>query len=154
MLYKVRSDAVLFDSLLRTHIEYCLTRVGRLFGCAEGCQQRSHLLLRFSAAVKRPTERRAIPDGVPDVLPRAAVDQQPYYWLVASGDGLVQWRRVGVIAFEVIAVRVLASIEQQANNVRMSVVGSQGESAVARFGIGGREQTAGGVQESQSGGAR
>ena len=38
-----------------------------------------------------------------------------------------------MIAFEVIAVRVLAGIEQQANNVHLSVLGSQGERAVARF---------------------
>ena len=99
--------------------------------------------LRPSAAMKRPTERRALPDGVPYIQPRAALDQQPHYRLVAAQDGLMQRRRVRMVAFEVVAVGILAGVEQQANDLRVSVLRGQGERAVARFGVRGREQTGG-----------
>ena len=57
---------------------------------------------------------------------RAAINQEPHDRLVALQDGLVQWRRVSMVAFEVVAVGVLARVKQQANNFRISVLRRQG----------------------------
>ena len=118
-----------------------------LLGCAERPQTLSHLRLRRSTAIKRPTERCALPDGVPGIQPSAAFDQEPHHRLVARQHRLVQWRRVGMVAFQVVAVGILAGVEQQANNLRMSVLRGQGERAVARFSVREREQAGGIVHE-------
>jgi hypothetical protein len=45
-----------------------------------------------------------------------------------------------MVAFEVVAVGVLTGVEQQANNLGMSVLCGQSERAMTRFGVRGREQ--------------
>jgi hypothetical protein len=93
--------------------------------------------------MNRPTERRALPDGVADIQPRAALDKDPHHRLVAAQHGLVQRRRVRMIACRIVSVGIFAGVEQEANNLRMSVLRSERERAMARFGIRGREQTRG-----------
>jgi hypothetical protein len=61
-------------------------------------QTLSHLRLRLATAITRPTERCALPDGVSDIQPRAALDQEPHNRLVAAQAGRVQWRRVRMVA--------------------------------------------------------
>src|SRR5258708_39743199 len=99
--------------------------------------------MRPPTPINRPTERRALPDGVPDIQPRAALDQEPHHRLVAAQDGLVQWRRVRMMAFRIVTVGIFARVEQQTNKLRMSVLCSQREREVARFGVRGRQQTGG-----------
>ena len=72
--------------------------------------------------MKRPTERCALPDGVPDIQPRAALDQEPHHRFMAAQDGLVQRCRVRMVAFEIVAIGILASIEQEANNLHTPVL--------------------------------
>ncbi len=99
--------------------------------------------MRLSTAMNRPTERGAVPDGIPDIQPRAVLDQEPHHRLVAAQDCVVQWRGVRMVAFKIVAVGILAGVEQEANDLRMSELRSQRERAVARFGIRRREQTGG-----------
>src|SRR5689334_10536178 len=93
-----------------------------------------------------------MPYGVPDIQPRAALEKQPHHRLMATQDGLVQRRAVGMVAFWVVAVGVLAGVEQQTNNLRMSLLCSQGESAVTRFDVRGWDSTGSIAYEPQSGG--
>jgi hypothetical protein len=64
----------------------------------------------------------APPNGVTNVEPRAALDQEPHHRFVARKHCLMQRSRVGVDAVGVIAVRVLACVEQQVNNCCMPVL--------------------------------
>src|SRR5580704_7393831 len=119
----------------------------RLLRCAERPQTLDHLSLRLSTTIKGPAERGALPDGIPDIEPRAAFDQEPYRRPVAREHGLVQRRRVGMGTFGVVADGILAGVKQQANNLRASMLRGQGERAMARFGVCRREQTGGIVHE-------
>jgi hypothetical protein len=92
--------------------------------------------------MKCPTEGRAPPNSVRDIQPRAARDQEPRHRLVTAQDGLMQGCRVRMVAFRVVAVGILASIKQQMDNLRMSLLRGQGERAMARCIVGGREQIA------------
>jgi len=76
----------------------------QLFHCAERPQTLSHPRLRLSTAMKCPAEGRALPNGVPNIQPRAALDQEPHHRFVARQDCLVQWRRVGMVTLEIVAV--------------------------------------------------
>jgi hypothetical protein len=53
---------------------------------------------------------------------------------MAPQHGLVQWRRMRMIAFKV-AVGILVGVERQANDLRLSVLRSRGQCPVARFGV-------------------
>ena len=64
------------------------------------------------AAVKRPAEWRAVPDGVPDVEPRASLDEQTDDMLVTRERRLMEGRRVTVIPVGIVPVRVFAGIEE------------------------------------------
>ena len=77
--------------------------------------------------------------------PRSTRSRTTASW--PAQDGLVQRRRVRMVAFGIVAVGILAGVEQQANDLGMSVLRSQGERAMARFGVRGREQTGGIVHE-------
>ena len=63
---------------------------------------------------------------------------------------LMQWCRMRMVAFRIVAVGVLPGIEQQANDLQMSVLRCEGERAVARFGVRGREETGGIVPEAKA----
>jgi len=69
-------------------------------------------------------------------------------------DGLVQRSTVRMVAFGVVAIRILAGVEQKANGLRLSVLRSQGERAMAGFGVRKGKQTRDIVHEAQSGGGR
>src|SRR6266436_1757821 len=125
----------------------------RLFRCAERSQALNHLCLRLSTAMKCPTEGRAPPNSVRDIQPRAALDQEPRHRLVTTQDGLMQGRRVRMVAFRIVAVGILAGIKQQTDNLRMSLLRGQRERAMARYIVGGREQTDGIVHPAQPGSA-
>src|SRR5205823_11042171 len=101
-------------------------------------------------AMTRPTERCAVPDGVPHIEPRAAFDQEPHHRLMPRQHRLMQWCRMRMVAFRIVAVGVLPGIEQQANDLQMSVLRCEGERAVARFGVRGREETGGIVPEAKA----
>ena len=92
-----------------------------------------------------------MPDSISDIERCATLHQQSDHRRVAPLDRLVQWRRVSMVAFEVVAVGVLAGVKQQPNNLRMPVLRGQRECAVARFGVRGPEQTSGVIHETQSG---
>src|ERR1700746_2325274 len=65
---------------------------------AERAQTISHLRMCPAAAMNGPAERRALPDGVADIEPRAALDQKPHHLFMAAQHGLVQWRAMRMVA--------------------------------------------------------
>ena len=67
-------------------------------------QQLGHLGLRLATAVQRPAERRALPDGVADIEPRAARDHEPHHRQMTAEHRLVQRRGVAVVALRIIAI--------------------------------------------------
>jgi hypothetical protein len=59
-----------------------------------------------------------------------------------------------MVAIEVVAVRVLAGIEQEADNRLLSVLRSEQERVVARIGARGRKQTGGLLEATRPGGGQ
>ena len=79
----------------------------------------------------RPTQWRALINCVPDVQPRASFYKQFYYFSVAGADCLVQRRRVGMEPVRVVSVRILARIEQQLDDLGVTVLGGEREGGVS-----------------------
>src|SRR5262249_30463442 len=106
-------------------------------GSGQGSQELSRILVfprlakvpghRLLFAILRPAQRGAVVNGVPDVQPGPALDQQSHDQLVAPERGLMQRRGMAVVALRVVPIRVFAGVEQQANDLDVSVQGSQRE---------------------------
>lgn len=77
-----------------------------------------------------------------DVEPRAAFDQQTNYGVVACQNGLMQRGRMSVVSFRVVAIRILAGVEEQADDIHVTMLRRQRERAMAGFSVGGWQQPA------------
>src|SRR5689334_1440903 len=97
----------------------------------------------------RPTERRTAPDGVADIQPSATLDEKLHHCLMVAEDCLVQRRRMRMIAFQIIAIGILAGVKQQANDIRMSMLCSERQRALPSLCIRRWKQPCGIIQESE-----
>src|ERR1700722_145573 len=129
-------------------------RRAHLFDRAERSEAFGHRPPCLSATVDCPAERRALPNGVADIEPRAALDHKPNHPLMTAGDGLMQRGRVWMVAFRIVSIGIHASRQQQADNLRMSLLRGQRERPVARFSVGSRQQARGVIDKAEPGGVR
>ncbi|MDB5691995.1 MAG: leucyl aminopeptidase family protein [Alphaproteobacteria bacterium] len=70
----------------------------------------------------RPIGRRPAEDGVAQVTPGAALDEEPCDILMSVPRRLMQRRRMGVDTFRVVAARILSRVEQEPDDVAMAVL--------------------------------
>src|SRR4051812_42903591 len=78
---------------------------------------------------------------VPDIQTRASFHKQLYYFNLSGADCLVERRRVGMKSVRVVAVRILPRVEQQLDNLGVTVLGSQRQSDVSALTVRLREHS-------------
>jgi hypothetical protein len=81
-----------------------------------------------------PAQRRGVPDGVADIESRAADDQQADRFEVVRPNGLVERRRMGMVALGVVPIWVLACVEEQLNDLGVAMLRGERECPMAYAG--------------------
>src|SRR4051812_43936532 len=102
----------------------------------------------------RPVRGYALIENVLQIPPRAALHQQPDDLLVAVEGGLMQRGRMGMASHRIVAVGVLPGVEEQADDLRVAMLGGQGEGAVPLLRRGGGERLPGLREAAPRGGGR
>jgi hypothetical protein len=91
------------------------------------------LLDVFLAFVSCPTRWRPLPERILHIRSGAAFHQQADDLIVTPCGSLMQRRRMGVEANRVVAIGVTACIQQQLDDLRVAMLGCQGQGAMALF---------------------
>ena len=81
-------------------------------------------------------------DCVPDIQPRTVFDQNADHRLMACQGGLMQGRGMRVVSRRIVAVGILARIEQEANDRQMPVLRGESQCAVTVLRAGARKKAA------------
>src|SRR6185295_5949845 len=101
------------------------------------CPMSAKVLLNLGLiSVNRPAKRRPLVDGVFDIQSCSPLDKQPDNRVVAGQSGLMERRRVGMVAVRVVPAGVFAGIKKQLYDLHMSVLRGERHRTMPAFRVG------------------